>query len=1471
MIWLLVNDRRKTETDRSELLAHCEEHIQQANNPPFLQGAHDETQLLDFCARFCCTAKSFGATPELFGGMWVVGSDSHSADWRRKQHAQNPDARDREADAVVLTAPIPPNVAKHPDVAKDIAGDLKTSGRHSLNRFKTSLGVKGAGARKAFEKSGDAQPQRCAPQVLPLTVAQRGIWIGTKISRVGTVFNVAEAIEIHGAVDPGVFVDSIRQLIAEAQTTRANIFEDAAGPHLIIHDKYRGETPFLDFSNDADPCKAARDWMMADVTAPCDMERDALWLGALLKTAPDQFFFFQRAHHIVLDGFAGSLLVARVAEIYNAKIEGRAPPPANFSPLSTLVDLEKQYRTARAHERDRDYWLERLKDFPDPVSFAQGRAPTAGGLARETARLAPETAKHLREMAKDYSCSLPQVLIAMMAAFIHRTTGARDIVLGMPVSARNKAARRVPGMAANGVMLRLNIDPQDNFPALAAQVSREVRRALRHQQYRFEDMRRDLGLTGQHDHITRIAVNIEPFDYNLTFGGARTTAHNLANSSVEDMVMFIYDRGDGAELRIDFDANPSLYSAQELLGHRVRFEEFSRALLDSPDAPLEHLDFLSGEERQKLLALGRGEQREIEKIPAFVLIERRAERWPQSTAIRHDNESLTYKALNARANHLARRLLNAGVGRGDIIALAMERTAQYPVAMLAIAKTGAAFLPLDPCDPPGRLKNLIKDAGAKLTIANAGAAASLGESCGDVWRADECAAGYDSDNITDAERGGPVQDADLAYLIYTSGSTGAPKGVMLHHGGLTNTVCDAIERYPVGPEDKLLAVAAFTFDASVLEIYAALAAGATLVMAPRNTVRDPAALCALMQSESVTFMIATPTQWDMLISSRGVLLQGMKAAVAGEALTSRLARALHDLGAVVANCYGPTEATVQTATAPLGEADLSAPPIGRPVWNTQLYILDDHLGLLPQGVAGELCIAGAGVAHGYLNNKALTEEKFPLNPYDPDGGRLYRTGDLARWREDGALEFLGRRDQQIKLRGIRMEPGEIESALMAQPDVRSAFVDIIEHAKNGKRLAAYVTAKENATLDADSLRDALRSVLPAHAVPSRIFILDAMPVTRNGKIDRNALPKTEARDETGYVAPRTPTEQKLADIFTEMLGLDRIGVEDNFFDLGADSLTAVQLLTEIETKFSTQLSLLSLFDAPTIANLAREMENAEAGDPFDAVFPIRRQGGETPIFCIHSVVGVAWSYAGLLRHLSPQSPVYGLQAKGLQQGDNSALPETIDAMADDYLQEIKAIRPQGPYRLLGWSLGGLVAHSIAAKLEAGGDTVELLGLLDAFPFSPAVNRVSRSEEGALVDIALQFINQPEDALGGRDKTLASLADYMFTAFDVFSMPLVQKAGLGGDALRDRFQTVIANCFRITLEHRPQTIASDIHVFRARKGKTSPLDNVIEHDAGSWRAYTTGAVREYDVPCGHFEMLNAEPLEIIGPAIRDVLR
>jgi enterobactin synthetase component F len=1302
---------------------------------------------------------------------------------------------------------------------------------------------------------------------LPLTVAQRGIWIGDKISRDGTVFSISESVEIHGPVDANRFLEALRRVAEEAEATRVNIVEDSHGPRQVIHARYKGELPYVDFSNAADPLAEARRWMMRDVTAKLDLERDALWFSALLKIADDRYFWHHRAHHIIYDGFSGGIVSARVAAIYDALIAGRAPSPTPFSPLRTLVDHETEYRGSGAIARDRAYWTERLADLPEPITLAPGRLPTSNGLARETAHIPPADADRLQILAKSFSCTRPQLLIAAAAAFLARATGARDLVLGMPVSARSKAMRSTPGMAANAVVLRIEVASDATWATLAAETAREVQRALRRQFYRFEDMRRDLGLTGQHQHVTRVAVNIEPFDYDLTIGGAKTTAHNLANSSVEDLVIFVYDRGDGAGLRVDFDANPSLYVPETLSRHKAQFKRIIGALLSQPEGRIADIDILSAEEKAELQRLGAGVSTAPISKTAFEMFEARAAERPGAIAVRCAGDAISYGTLNARANGFARRLIADGIGAGDIVALALPKSIDLVATMIAVHKAGAAFLPIDLDEPRPRREKMAAAARICAVIGVKSEKGSLTQLAPRFIEADDAATAHSAMNVGNDDRRAPLRSGDPAYVIFTSGSTGTPKGAVIAHEGLTNSVSAVVEIMDLGAEDRLISCVAHTFDPFLTDVFGSLSVGATLVLVPKADVKDPALVAEHMRRADATALLATPAHWEALIASRAASFAGLKAAVGGDVLTPRLARSLHDLGARVFNLYGPTEAAVLCAAAPISEGFQSPPPIGRPIRNMRAYVVDAALNLLPRGMSGELCVAGPGVGLGYIHDAAATEAAFTVDPFADDGARLYRTGDIVRWRDDGMLDFVGRKDNQLKIRGHRIEPGEIEAALLDCDGVGAAFVDGASSQNGVRRLIAYVArTPDAAALDTDTLRRALAARLPDYLVPQAFFVLDALPLTPHGKIDRNALPRLEERSSASYTPPRSETERALVDIFQNMLGVERVGVDDNLFELGADSLTAVQLLIEIESRFATELSLLSLFDAPTIANLARHLETRAAADPFAPLIAIRKTGERRPLFCVHSVVGVAWSFAGLLRHIGPRTPLYGLQARGLNRDDGPP-PDSIDAMAADYVREMRSVQPKGPYRLLGWSLGGLIAQSMAAQIEAAGENVEFLGLLDAFPFRPAAHL---SGERALIGAVLQFLGVNAEELPRAPQTMDELADILFEKFDVFSAPVIAKAGFDAAALRRSFQRVVRNGVAAALAHRPAVVDAPLLVVRAAGETLASLETMVERQTGAWQAYTRGLVDEVDLDCRHFAMLNAEPLDAIGPKIRATL-
>jgi len=1053
--------------------------------------------------------------------------------------------------------------------------------------------------------------QNDAHSLLFLSAAQRGIWFAQQFGSPDSIFNLAESIEIHGAVDPALFAAALRRAVAEADTVRTRFIETHEGPRQLIRPSIEIGIPFIDVSAEADPRAAAERWMMAELAGPVALSAGPLWASALFKAAPDRFFWYHRSHHIVMDGFTGGLFARRVAGLYSAFAENRAPDASPFEPLDLLLEEEAAYRSSDRFTRDRSYWINAFADRPEPLSLARQPSPNVGGLFRRTAHLAAGTVSALRAAAQGLGASLPQMLIAATAAYLYRATSVEDLVIGMPVTARmNERLRRVPGMTANAVPLRLAMRPEMSFRELVAQAGKQIRRALRHQCYRYEDLRRDLNLLAGNQQLFSTVINIEPFDYDLRFAGHPVTLHNLSNGTADDLAIFVYDRGDGRGLRIDFDANPAIYSPDELIGHQRRLLRLLDAAGAAPDCPIGRLQTLDESERRQLLVGWNETARAVPEATLPALIEAQAARAPDSAAIIAEADTLTYAALNSEANRLAHRLIAQGAGPDTIVALAVPRSADMVVALVAILKTGAAYLPIDPDYPAERIAFTLEDARPTLIVTTAALTPRLPDGAPRlVLDAAETIAALRhgrADDPRQSERRRPLSPVDPAYVIYTSGSTGRPKGVVVAHAAIANRLLWMQATYQLATEDRVLQKTPTGFDVSVWELFWPLIAGAALVVAKPEGHKDPAYLAAVIREQRVTTVHFVPSMLQAFLRTPGAAgCTGLRRVIcSGEALPPMLEEEFFaTLDVPLHNLYGPTEAAIDVSAWECRTGNDSASvPIGRPIWNTALYILDGGLEPVPVGGAGELYIAGRGLARGYLNRADLAAERFVANPFGLPGTRLYRTGDLARRREDGAIEFLGRIDHQVKLRGFRVELGEIEAALTQCPGVERAVVIAREDHAGDKRLVAYVVPQPGGSLDSARLGRQLAQTLPDHMIPSAFRMLDALPLSPNGKLDRKALPAPERQVTAEYVAPRTATERRLADLWIETFGIERVGIHDNFFELGGDSLRVTHLVAKIRAAFAVELPLATLFEVSTIAGLAERLDQAQEARP-----PLRPQ------------------------------------------------------------------------------------------------------------------------------------------------------------------------------------------------------------------------------------------------------------------------
>ncbi|KAF1340489.1 Dimodular nonribosomal peptide synthase [Bacillus subtilis] len=1030
-----------------------------------------------------------------------------------------------------------------------------------------------------------------------LTGAQTGIWFAQQLDPDNPIYNTAEYIEINGPINIALFEEALRHVIKEAESLHVRFGENMDGPWQMINPSPDVQLHVIDVSSEPDPEKTALNWMKADLAKPVDLGYDPLFNEALFIAGPDRFFWYQRIHHIAIDGFGFSLIAQRVASTYTALIKGQTAKGRSFGSLQAILEEDTDYRGSEQYEKDRQFWLDRFADAPEVVSLADRAPRTSNSFLRHTAYLPPSDVNALKEAARYFSGSWHEVMIAVSAVYVHRMTGSEDVVLGLPMMGRiGSASLNVPAMVMNLLPLRLTVSSSMSFSELIQQISREIRSIRRHHKYRHEELRRDLKLIGENHRLFGPQINLMPFDYGLDFAGARGTTHNLSAGPVDDLSINVYDRTDGSGLRIDVDANPEVYSESDIKLHQQRILQLLQTASAGEDMLIGQMELLLPEEKEKVISKWNETAKSEKLVSLQDMFEKQAVLTPERIALMCDDIQVNYRKLNEEANRLARLLIEKGIGPEQFVALALPRSPEMVASMLGVLKTGAAYLPLDPEFPADRISYMLEDAKPSCIITTEEIAASLPDDLAvpelvlDQAVTQEIIKRYSPEN--------PDVSVSLdhpAYIIYTSGSTGRPKGVVVTQKSLSNFLLSMQEAFSLGEEDRLLAVTTVAFDISALELYLPLISGAQIVIAKKETIREPQALAQMIENFDINIMQATPTLWHALVTSEPEKLRGLRVLVGGEALPSGLLQALQDLHCSVTNLYGPTETTIWSAAAFLEEGLQGVPPIGKPIWNTQVYVLDNGLQPVPPGVVGELYIAGTGLARGYFHRPDLTAERFVADPYGPPGTRMYRTGDQARWRADGSLDYIGRADHQIKIRGFRIELGEIDAVLANHPHIEQASVVVREDQPGDKRLAAYVVA--DGAIDTAELRRYMGASLPDYMVPAAFVEMDELPLTPNGKLDRKALPAPDFSTSVSDRAPRTPQEEILCDLFAEVLGLARVGIDDSFFELGGHSLLAARLMSRIREVMGAELGIAKLFDEPTVAGLAAHLDLAQSARP----------------------------------------------------------------------------------------------------------------------------------------------------------------------------------------------------------------------------------------------------------------------------------
>jgi amino acid adenylation domain-containing protein len=1033
-------------------------------------------------------------------------------------------------------------------------------------------------------------------------------------------------------------------------------------------------------------------------------------------------------------------------------------------------------------------------------------------------------------------------LLAGLQGLLHRYTTAEDICVGTPVAGRTRVElERVVGFFVNTLVLRTELDGRLSFAGLLARVREVARGALAHQELPFDQLVEALNppRDPSRNPFFQVMFNLLSGELDLPMRGLRVTQRQVDMAMAQvDLALDVLDQGGELEFRLEY--NTDLFdpaTAAEFLGLLERFLAGAAA---DPGTPIGELDLLSTQDRDVVLA---GRTEAVPDGTVLTEFEHRAAHTPDATALVATGTTLTFAELNARANRLARLLRADGLGDGARVALLLPRSAGIVTAILAVLKAGGAYVPLDPALPADRLAYLLGDAEPAAVLTTSGLADRLPPTAHRLVLDDPATerrlAGFGAADLADVA----PRARQAAYLIYTSGSTGLPKAVVVEHRNLVNlylehrvTLFEPAAARAGGPVHAAV-TASFSFDTSWDELLWMIG-GHVLHVIDEEVRADPDALVRYVTAHGIDFLDITPSYAKPLLAA-GLLAGEHRPAVlmlGGEAIDQQLWDELAAAPGVAAhNYYGPTECTVDALAAPVRTGVPVS--LGTPVTNTRAHVLGPDLRPVPPGVAGELFLAGEGLARGYFRRPGLTAERFLPDPFGGPGERMYRTGDLVRRQADGTLRYLGRTDQQVKVRGFRIELGEIDAVLAGHPDVAAAAT-----IARGDRLAGYVVARAAAVPDPAALRALAARALPAYMVPAAIQVIDRIPLTANGKLDKAALPEPEFTASAASRPPRTPRERLLAGLFADVLGVGEVGADDNFFELGGHSLLATRLMARVRAEFGAGLGVRVLFEDPTPAGLATRLDDTGGPGDFDVLLPIRPRGTGAPLFCVPPRVGLSWCYGGLLAHV-PDRPVYGLQARGITRPD--LLAADLDGVVADYVAEIRRACPDGPYHLLGWSAGGNVAHAIAARLRADGARVGAVVLLDPHlrlgdPESHDVERAAVAETLAR-DLGIDLSGVPEAGRAGE------LARGM-------GVPVRLVEDLVSAALRVQEAIVAAPPLR----------------FDGRVVYVSALRNLWPSDVDEWRPLA-GELAEHPVDCEHDEMMSPRALADIGPAVAAELK
>ncbi|MFI7663689.1 amino acid adenylation domain-containing protein [Nocardia sp. NPDC049526] len=1292
--------------------------------------------------------------------------------------------------------------------------------------------------------------------IWPLTPLQAGLLFHAQLAD-GAVdaYIVQLSVELGGRVDADRLRRAARTLLGRHPNLRTAFVRDRARePVQVVYRQV--DVPFaeLDLAEHDDTAAALEQVMDGD--RHFDVTVAPLLRLTLIRIAPQQYRLLLSMHHILIDGWSTPLLIRELLILYAGDGDPSALPPVRPY-RDYLMWLSGQDRVGAETA-----WAQALEGVAEPTLLApedRGRRTTAA--AREVqVQLSQDHTAALVEVAHQHETTLNTVVQAAWALVLANATAREDVVFGTTVSGRPPQLPGIEsmiGLFVNTVPVRVRLDHRESLAQLLRRIQTEQAALLDHHHLGLARIQQVAGAPAMFDTVTvfeSYPVDRAGLSEDLDIAGMHVRGIDGRDAAHYPLGLVVHH---DTRLHLTFEYLPELFTRQQIDALADRVLRVLDTVAAHIELPITELQLLSPVEQAALVPV-HGRPGTMPSVLPQVLSAAVA-MTPGTEALVCDGVRLSYRELDETSNRWARVLIDMGIGPEALVAVALPRCIDAVIAVWAVAKSGGAFVQIDPTHPRDRVTRILTDSGAAVGLTLDTYREQLPDTL--EWLAlDDPAfvamtAETDPATIDDAERATPLRPEHPAYLIYTSGSTGTPKGVVVTHTGIANLAAEIRERFGLTPASRMLAAAAPTFDVSILEWFSATAAGATLVVAPASVVAG-AALAELINAERVTHAAVTPTVLASLHADEVDTLDTL--ILGGETCPPDLA-AQWTPGRTVLNAYGATETTiVSCGHAPLTTTTGGPMTIGGPVLGFTAVVLDRRLRPVPAGVVGELYVSGPGLARGYHRQPATTAARFVPDPYGPAGTRMYRTGDLVSWTTDRTLRFSGRSDAQLKINGHRIEPGDIEAALRDHPGIDQAAVTVHTGPNGSTQLVGYVVPAPRSTTDTATLTAHLATRLSTHMIPTAILTVDRIPLTSTGKVDYQALPTPDWRP-ARFRPPSTALEGTVCDAFTRTLGIERVGLDDGFFSLGGNSLAAAELVARLAESTGVDVPVQWIFTDPTPESLARRidmrrhgLDEQDPGDALSVLLPLRAAGTEPPLFCVHPAIGLAWGFSGLVQHLDPDRPVYGVQSPAFSEA--AAEFETLDQLAARYVREIRSVQPHGPYHLLGYSLGGTIAHAIAVQLRGDGESVVTLAMMDTRVVTADTVRVPTP---SIAQLLAEFagIDMPPDAA---DLTAADAAELLHRQGRLFTAVTPEHLVI----LHDDYTRLVD----LTWNHRPTPFDGDLIYFSAAAHTDDGPSPAL-----AWNNLINGQITDHHIPVRHERMIEPESLRAIGLVLTEHFR